>query len=257
MSRPLADAWAKYKRADAHADALYREVRAVAHRKLARITHDGEPETGDHVFRMQLLEEPPMQELGLTIGDILHNLHSALDALAWQLVVVHNRGTEPTDEIARSIYFPFARSPEAFPSFAVLKYVTCAHRAMLNEVQPYQRGYGSLLTLSRLSKRDKHCAIHPTYLVNEDFTLDAEAIRDCEILRVIHAPPGPFEDGRELARVQIRPTGPEPETEGKANLTGKVALSDGTFPQNLMDDMGKAVGRVLRLFEPTLSTVIL
>jgi hypothetical protein len=256
MSQPLADAWAKYKRADAHADALHREVSLFSEADAIKIIHDGDLETGDYVFWVELLEEPPLREWGLTVGDILHNLHSALDSLAWQLTIAHY-GRELTGSEAKSIYFPLSRCPSDFRGWAVLKHVTHGHRRLLQNVQPYQGGYELLSVLADLSRRDKHRAIHPTCLIDDDFSITAKAVRDCEVLRLVREPPGPLEDGRNLARVQGRTTGPEPEIEGEADLKCHVALSDRTPLQSLMDDMGKTVGRVLRTFEPTLSGVLL
>jgi hypothetical protein len=256
MNRPLADAWAKYKRADAHADALHREISVYRESDTVNIVHDGDPETGEYVFRVELSEEPPLRRWGLTVGDILHNLHSALDSLAWQLAIAFH-SHEPSESDARSIYFPLATSPQTFASYGVLKQTLPMHRAILQDVQPYQGGYGSLRVLSELSRRDKHRAIHPTYLVDDNFRVELEAIHDSEITGVVYPSPGPLENGRELARVSGRTTGPKPAMEGKANLTCHIALSDGTPLQGLIDDMGKAVGRVLRKFEPTLSDVLL
>jgi hypothetical protein len=250
MNDLLADAWAKYRRADTHADALHREIGIHRDRNVTKIVHEPDRESGDYIFRAQVSEEPPLREWGLTVGDILHNLHSALDAVAWQLVLAHNGGAEPSDNVARSIYFPLARTPDTFPSFTVLKHVTQIHRDLLSDVQPYRPGYEPLLTLAALSKLDKHRAIHPTYLLPDNFRLRVEAVRDCEILRVIHAPPGPLVDGRELARVQGRTTGPDPTLEGRANLRGRVCLGDGTPLQKLFDEIGVAVREVLRTFDP-------
>jgi hypothetical protein len=256
MSSPLADAWAKYKRADAHADALHREISVYRESDAVDIVHESDPQTRDYVFRVKVREPPPLREWGLTVGDVLHNLRSALDSLAWQLVIL-STGTEPPEQIARKIYFPLAASPDSFFRRAVLEHVLPVHRDLMHDVQPYQAGYGALGTLDELSRQDKHRAIHPTYLIDDDFTLEPEAVRDCKILRVIYAPVGPLEDGGELARIQGESTGPESEVNGHANLTCHIALSDGTALQHLLDDMGKAVGRVLSEFEPTVSAVIL
>lgn len=51
--------------------------------------------------------------MGDVIGDILHNLRSALDCLAWQLAITH-LGREPTDKEAGIIYFPLADGPAKF-----------------------------------------------------------------------------------------------------------------------------------------------
>jgi hypothetical protein len=239
-------------RADRHADALYREVSAFHDRKAAHIAHHVEPQTGDHVFWMNLTEEPSLREWGLTVGDVLHNLHSALDCVAWKLAYVHLR-REPTEDEAHAIHFPIRPNPDSFGSDRALVYFTETHRTMLSRVQPYQRGFECLRTLWALSNRDKHRVIQPTYLLHEDFKVTATPVRDCEVVKIIRAAPGPFEHARELARAQITRTGPEPETEGHAKLRGYIALSDGTRLQHLLDDIGRVVRQVIRDFEPTVS----
>ena len=83
--------------------------------------------------------------------------------------------------------------------------------------------------------------------------MTATPVRDCEIVKITRADPGPFEHTHELARVQVTRTGPEPETEGHAKLSGYIALSDGTRLQHLLDGMGRVVRQILRDFELTVS----
>jgi hypothetical protein len=255
MSR-LADAWGKLQRANKHAGALHREVCAFRDSKAVRIAHGGDLEAGDYFFWVNLSEEPPLREWGLTVGDVIHNLHSALDCLAWQLTLIGPKG-EPTEAEAKSIYFPIMRSLTAFRDHATLRHVTCTHRDMLQEVQPYQRGYGSLMFLRELSKRDKHRAIQPVYLIDDGFRLKTEAFSDCEITDTEYFAAGPLEHERKLARIQGRATGPEPKLDGKAKLSGKVTLSDGTPLQELLDEIVLVVAGILHEFEPTLSGVLL
>jgi hypothetical protein len=255
MRRPT-DAWAKMFWADRHADALYRESQAFTEGNAGRIAHDIEAHSSDHVFWLDLAKEPPLREWGLIAGDVLHNLRSALDCLAWQLARINYRG-EPPESEAHRINFPIRTKSEDFASAAVLPHVTDTHRMMLGNVQPYRRGYEPLARLAVLSNRDKHRVIQPTFLMHEDFKVTAEAVRDCEIAKIINQPPGPFKHRRELARVQITPTGPEPETEGHAKLSGYIALSDGTRLQHLLDEIGCVVRTVLDYFEPTISDVLL
>src|ERR1041385_8956240 len=55
------------------------------------------PQTGNYLFRVTKLQPPP-HDIGLIAGDVAHNLRSALDHLAYQLVLVNkenpNRSTE-------------------------------------------------------------------------------------------------------------------------------------------------------------------
>ena len=86
-----------------------------------------------------------------------------------------------------------------------------------------------------------------------EFPLTARAVKDYEIVRII--PPvadTPLKDGQELARVKGVITGDEPEIEGRAKLTGDIALSDGTPLQHKLDQLCRAVRHVLNQFKTAL-----
>ncbi|HEX3222239.1 MAG TPA: hypothetical protein VHR35_06675, partial [Nocardioides sp.] len=48
-----------------------------------RLRHEVDPEAGTILVRLQADAWPPAA-LGATIGDVLHNLRSAPDAVAWE-----------------------------------------------------------------------------------------------------------------------------------------------------------------------------
>jgi hypothetical protein len=61
-----------------------------AHRYVAEL----DPQSGKKHVRVKVLNPPPVA-LRLLIGDCLHNLRSALDNLAYELAVEHQRGPLP------------------------------------------------------------------------------------------------------------------------------------------------------------------
>lgn len=242
------DSRAKILRAEAHAQELFEVAAEFTQSKPALIKHEPDPATQDYIFYMDLVEEPPLLEWGTVVGDILHNLRSALDCLAWQLVRNHLQ-REPKSKEASKVYFPLADHPNAFAAHSLKGLVDSADLGRLEQVQPYQVGFEVLGTLGRLSNRDKHRVVQPAYLMNEDFKLSARPVRDCEITQVITAEPGPFAHRRELGRVKGRNTGPNPEIEGKATLSGYLGLEDGTKLGHLIDEMAQKVTEVIKLFE--------
>ncbi len=252
----LNDSWAKLGWAEAHADTLQREGSIFEKSDAVSIISDNDTQSSDHIFKLQVSEEPPLQNWGLIIGDILHNLHSALDCLTWQLAVV-KLGEASAKKRRSSIYFPFAKSPSAFRDHSILPCITETHCEMLSSVQPYQRGYEILTTLKTLSTHDKHRIIHPVFLIEDEFIINARPIRDCEVIRIVREKPGPFEDGRKLARVQARATGPNPEVESYSHLSGYIALRDGRPIQEIIAETAILVKTILRTFEPTLSPHLL
>lgn len=218
--------------------------------------HD--PQSSDYIFFVEASTEPPTLDWGCRVGDVVHNLHSALELLAWQLVLASLR-REPADNEARAVTCPIALTRNDFDSLAVIKMLDAAHVSTLRGLQPYQRGdrrsaeKHPLAILKRLSNFDKHRVIHASYVALTDFPFEVNQIRDYQVTEII--PPGsnvPLLDGQELSRVKGIITGPEPEIEGYAKLSGRVGLSDGSAAQETLDDLGGAVRDFIRAFEPAL-----
>jgi hypothetical protein len=90
--------WAKIDRANVHLDFLRERIKSFAEDmssydirteddwQTAKVFIDGEP-------------EPPVEVLGAIIGDVVHNLRSALDHLVWQLTIAN--GYTPPNPIPR------------------------------------------------------------------------------------------------------------------------------------------------------------
>jgi hypothetical protein len=89
-------------------------------------------------------------EVALVAGDLLHNLRSALDHLAWHLVIAN--GQKP----ARQTYFPIADDNLKFArDLAKVAFSTDAI-AEVAAIQPYRCGNDALWRLHRLNNIDKH-----------------------------------------------------------------------------------------------------
>ena len=97
----------KQRQADAHlrrfADDCADYVRA-AHIGFA---YETDPAAGTIKVRLQADAEPPLS-LGTIIGDVLHNLRSALDAVAWDAC---QQAGAPTPTQEERIYFPIDIDP--------------------------------------------------------------------------------------------------------------------------------------------------
>lgn len=103
--------------------------------------------------------DPPLPTLRLAViaGDVLHCLRSALDHLAWALVL-ENDGVPSSDSHPKT-QFPILSKPPVTIR-AKEGGITKAAETILAEVQPYSGGQDptvhSLKILSRLSNVDKH-----------------------------------------------------------------------------------------------------
>jgi hypothetical protein len=104
-----------------------------------RIPVEFEPDTGWHVARLQIIEEPG-PELGVLVGDIAYQLLSALHQVAWELVV-RKLGKKRAECVKRRIDFPLAQKEADFRSTYKVLLQSVSGRAVtrLERAQPYNR----------------------------------------------------------------------------------------------------------------------
>lgn len=101
------------------------------------------------------LSSPPT-DLGLIIGDVVHNLRSAFDHLAWHLV--ERGGGTPN----KDTYFPICWNPKGAEKFASacgkgeIKKIPKGAEKLLLDVQPYMSGDDTLRVIHELDIHDKH-----------------------------------------------------------------------------------------------------
>src|SRR3954447_12706375 len=80
----------KLRRVQHHADALQSALDGFLGRKPYTIIQELHPQLAEHTLWAKVREEPP-PEWSPIIGDIIHNWRSALDHLAYQLVIRNGR----------------------------------------------------------------------------------------------------------------------------------------------------------------------
>ncbi len=149
----------KVGRAFQQIDALRGEINGFRESEPYRFRTDRE---GDwHVIRVNEVFREPPPEWGVIVGEIAHDLRSALDGLVWQLAK-RDRGIESTTT-EFPIYLKGPRSKRAtrFPGRrGRVEGINSRHLAMLEAVQPYKRRHGfrrsHLWSLHELNNADKH-----------------------------------------------------------------------------------------------------
>ncbi len=169
---PLDGSRLKIKRAGQHLNVLKRHVRRFGKDHPYRIREDADRETGQYVKSVVVPQAPP--QWSLIIGDIAHNLRSALDHLAWQLAIRSSPTRNPENEWdARQISWPIYCDP--------LKYrgkrkdrvwrkdgLVSPFDQMVENCQPYKRWANPkedpLWLLHELSNLDKHRELHATLI---------------------------------------------------------------------------------------------
>jgi hypothetical protein len=259
MYRPLGPRL-KIKRAKEHIDDLIRAVDEFFAEPPPPYTFrvEDEYDTGDLVYRAVVnpYSDKWLSDVALIAGDAIHNLRSALDFVAWQLVEVN--GTRPS----RRTSFPVADSWKEFENAGPGYIKGASEQAveLLRKVRPYKGGNNALWRLHRLDVADKHRLLLAVQGSYKDVTGTWRA-GDGKEFRVRLAPPArtstfPVVDEAELYRVpaQYRDSAkkhPEPE------FTFEVAISDGDVitGQPLIPTLHESVGavqNVLNIFLPIL-----
>jgi hypothetical protein len=190
--------WAKIDRAGEHTQSLDREIGvgtngvptplAAIHRVPLRLEY--QPDTGYHAFRTAgTSPEDVLIRWGVTAGDAIHNLRSALDHLVWQLTLVGTGGAEPKLKKPDIIKFPIQDSPprsdrgKNFQRTAALCKVPPKYRAIIYGHQPYGSAFdhsgGTVHPFSRLrdlSNLDKHQLISEVTPLADNVVVNTEAI---------------------------------------------------------------------------------
>jgi hypothetical protein len=97
------------------------------------------------------------------VGDVVHNLRSALDHLAWQLVEVGIASGETRSQGWEKIQFPIAHSFDSYVSMKGRAVEGARREAIeaLDRLKPYKGGNDVLWLLRQLDNADKHSFILP------------------------------------------------------------------------------------------------
>ncbi len=149
----------KMERARFHLQFLDQAVAQFARRidsgDAYQVSIEYEPEAGEHVFRLRVLEEPPSVLWGIVAGDVIHNMRSALDHLIEQLTIRHSGRPLAKTE------FPVFVDADKFGGRERSMIGGCspAVREAIRDLQPYHRNDPTtdpLWKLHDLWNMDKH-----------------------------------------------------------------------------------------------------
>ena len=95
---PLDGVWLKVRRGRRHMNEANRLIKLFRKSKPYSIREDFDRQTGDKLYIVNDDIKPVPPRLSAIVGDALFNFRSALDHLAWQLVIA--KGGKPTDRTA-------------------------------------------------------------------------------------------------------------------------------------------------------------
>jgi hypothetical protein len=251
---PLEGAWLKVDRAGHHLATLDQAIAAWNQdgtQPYALRTTDIDRATGWAEIRLHESSPLPLG-WGVIVGDAVHNLRSALDHLAWQ--VVSRDGGDPTEQTM----FPIVDDAAYWSKAARRRLPGASYesRSFFEELQPYQRSRDPrmvkrqpLYVLRELSNIDKHRVVHPAWAavratpdIRMDFrsNLDAGELLETELL--LHSDEA-LHDGMLLLRARFPLPGPKPEVRLETELPLYVGFGD--------DDLSVAKETLPKLVEHT------
>lgn len=261
-------AWAKLSRAKMHTDNLHAELSAFggSGKPLYVVRREFDAELQCFIWRATEVRDLPI-EWNLIIGDALTNARSALDHLAWHLVVA--AGKSPTDEETRVIQFPIYNTEGGYRANLARRLPGVIDAGQLAVVQRYQpwtvapnASEHPFALLASFGNVDRHRYIDPVEAFNAGefhFSIIEESVRDFEITSpglllfgtrwdpdkgLLHFSPHLFyvEEGAELARVCGRVMGPNPNVDMDYSAATQVVFRDGQWSaEGTLNRIGTAV----------------
>jgi hypothetical protein len=151
QASPFTGAHSKLARARKHLDELRAAIAAFFAAQPYEVLHEEEISTGDLIYKLRICHEVP-GDWSLIVGDVLHNLRSALDHLAWRLVELNNNTP------SRHIQFVICANQAAFQRAAPnnLRGVSQTAMTFIENLHPYRGGDDLLWQLNELNSIDKH-----------------------------------------------------------------------------------------------------
>lgn len=141
----------KIERAKVHIREVEAQIGAFTRENRRCVRREDDADTGEIVHRVRFTTPIP-DELPLVIGDAAHNLRTALDHLAWQLVAAN--GQTPSRDTSYPIFETAAKY--ATHSLRKVQGMAAAAKGLIERTQPYHAGNEMLGKLSELDNYDKH-----------------------------------------------------------------------------------------------------
>jgi hypothetical protein len=158
MSHGLDGPRLKLGRANVHLESLKEQVQRFIDGNPYGAVAEYDGQTEKCVLRTQIFVPPP-QDWGIIIGDIAHNLRSALDQLVWQLACTQT--ATPFDKTAFPIFDVFTKYRDN--GRIVIQNLTPRQKTLVRRLQPYHRGNRAiehpLWLLQNINNTDKHRVI--------------------------------------------------------------------------------------------------
>lgn len=265
---PLYGCRLKLLRAEEHFQNLQNSMHEFYEREPYTLVQEHNLEQDQHILRLKVREDPPPAWSPI-IGDIVHNMRSALDHLVWQLVVKNGEEPTVTNQFPIFLLDPFA--PEAhLTKRSRDKAINGWKRntrgmhlqdiELLKDHQPYLTSdnpeSNPLHLLRELSNWDKHRTLHfaSSSLVGPLFYLQPESRRSA--IRPLNVKPERhlLLDGEEVARYEIVSYGPNAHASVHAKIMSDIVFGrgspcEGRWLAKTLHEIGYCVSKVVLEFK--------
>ena len=144
----------KIKRAKEHDAELQRQLRTFLDAKPYKVGYKHDPVNRKLIYYVTSVDSTP-DCLPLVAGDVIQNLMSALDHLAYQ-IVCRDTGDNPPNP--NWIYFPIADDLQKYEAKKAGKMqgASATAFAAIDALKPYKGGNDALWSLYRLNNIEKH-----------------------------------------------------------------------------------------------------
>jgi hypothetical protein len=167
MSHPLAEARLKVQHALSLVEVLNQITKSDSPSGFVTIAARVNAETQRPEYYIAEVRDVP--RFALVVGDIVHNLRSALDHIAYRVALLHDPCL--TESQLRRVQFPVGDDSEHFERIKRMGIVGFAPTsiALLDEVRPFKGGNDALWRLHRLDITDKHRALLTVVMTMNSF----------------------------------------------------------------------------------------
>jgi hypothetical protein len=113
--------------------------------------------SGKYIYRIKIDGPPPSLDWGIYIGEIAHNLRSALNHLVYQLALLNSSNEPETVAGDKRLQFPIFLDEGKFKAKGkdMIKLLKPVHKSIIKQLQPYNSSGSSLLKTIDLTERSR------------------------------------------------------------------------------------------------------
>ena len=144
----------KVTRAEKHLQELEKELALFFEKKPFQVSVKVDEESRKPIYYLSSVSNVP-DNIALLTGDIIQNLVTALDHLAYQLI---SKDTDDHPPKPNAIYFPIAESLEKYEGskHRKLKGASVKTISAIDQLKPYKGGNDLIFSLHSLNNIEKH-----------------------------------------------------------------------------------------------------